>query len=1418
MPDDTIVAAPVWAALVLAVSLGLAAPARGDLVPAPEKMVRRGDDLRLTGHVLINVSPRAGDVERYAAERLAALLKARLGLHAQVSNDLKSSGPVTIWLGTPKADERLGARLAALGARVTPSDPGPEGFRIRVRRSGQRVEVAIAGSDTSGALYGALSLPQLTSRRDGAVAIRQVDVDDRPVVRVRAVKGFRVEMRARRGLDANVYRYYFDWLAENRINFGCYRVTKGMSLPPGFANMVREAHRRGIRVFGGIRGGSYNVAGYICPSDPDQVKDAIRIYDEFLDAGCDGIALMLDDIRPDYLSGHCDRCRQRFGSLGGEQAFLLHEIVQHATERRIALDDIYFCPTYYQTYDGSSLDYFRHFMSDPLLKQIRYFMTFSDGPQIERFRKDTGLKYIWWYNGPRSISYFSPAKAHYAQADVMYYPLMYGRHGLHWDWGRRGFSLPDPWVVKMFANMPKYTDVVFINSGGDFIHGSELAQALWGIYGWRPAAFRQDAAEASVLTRVMGPDACRWLQRANRDAFVAVTALEPPCAYSLARIHRAIADARASLTKAREHYARFWKACGRLQFPEAARQIVLKSLAYYEPGLRTDEECSRALAVRDRAVSEARSRRVDDLSPLARWRSYADGDWRVEVKPPAIQLMLPSAALEHGPGGAQASIRVRLPKRGRYQIIFSVSDIYTNRGTPHDAVPGVLTKQVVVNGKVIWEDGVEGDETIEEEALQRAEFDGQGEVEIKLIAAQTRDLVRLGTTIYFAPLMLVRAAPDTGSRPGDVVGARQGGKVSVPSGFQRPVRIPEDVQLGIAEPPVAKAGEKDSWLLNFVLAKAIPDSEKLLLYVHGKRNNKGAWAHLQTDSPSQEGYVCLKQASGEMLRPIETGQGGGFVAFEVPKGGLRSGEHMTAELGGPPGAVAPTLSLPDKFFLLVAGSPDEWRKPVTLYGEVLESIAGACLIHVVGNKAARIRACAKSQAGAGGEVSVLIRPEDEFGNVACEEPGDLIVRVGGRELKARRVSVSHSTCCVLEGIVLPQPGIYRLQVEDVSRALRAVTNPVEWSAGPAADSVLWGMIHGHTEMSDGAGSLDHYFTYMRDECGLDFGATGDHDHLRETSDAMWGLSQEAAARYNEPQRFTTFLGYEWAKWRRNGDGDRNVYYLNDRRPMFRSDDGCYPTPKHLFEALRGETALIIPHHTADVGNHCDWKDHDPEKERLVEIYSRWGNSERSVHKGNPFPVQGGDPTRLDSGEVPAGFVQRALELGWRVGFTAGGDDHFSHAGDDTIAGEKPWNYRAGLMAVWARDNTRESVWEAMWSRRCYATTGARMIVDFRVNGQPMGSELRLAEHPELASKRTIRVSVHGTAPIRSIEIVRNNQDVFTHAGGGLDAAFEWTDADALDKVDLPPALYSAVPFTFYYVRVTQADGEMAWASPIWVSS
>ncbi|MBC8229909.1 DUF3604 domain-containing protein [bacterium] len=632
--------------------------------------------------------------------------------------------------------------------------------------------------------------------------------------------------------------------------------------------------------------------------------------------------------------------------------------------------------------------------------------------------------------------------------------------------------------------------------------------------------------------------------------------------------------------------------------------------------------------------------------------------------------------------------------------------------------------------------------------------------------------------------------------------------------FQHPVRIPENIQVEIAEPNVAKAGEKRTWLLKFTLSEAIPEAQRIHLFIYGGRNNKGVWENIQIDEPSKEGYVSLRTASGRQLQPLDINNG--MIAFAAPNGGLKKGEKLVAELNGQ----APRLSLPNKFFLLLKAAPEDNLSAPTLFGDVLQNIIGACLIHIVGNDVTNLRAYSKSQAVAGEELSILVRPEDEYGNVASEELGNLVVRVNDQEINAKRESVKNSTCCILKGIILLEEGIYRLEIEDTSNGLKTLTNPIRCCSDAPSYGILWGVIHGHTEMSDGAGTLNHYFTYMRDECGLDFGALSDHDHLFETSDEMWQQTQEATAKYNNPGKFTTFLGYEWAKWRKNGDGDRNVYYLHDKRPMFRSDDGEYPTPEALFKALESETAITIPHHPADVGNHCDWKDHEPEKERLVEIYSCWGNSERSVHDGNPFPVRpsGVESNAIDAGEVPSGFVQRALALGWRVGFTAGGDDHVAHAGDEILIGGKPWLYKAGLMAVYATENTREAIWDAMWNRRVYATTGPRIILNLQLNGHLMGSELCLSAHPDLSSKRKLTVAVRGTDTIKSIEIVRNNKDIYTHCADTPDIVFDWEDTDPLANVNLPPALHCPVPFTFYYIRVTQADGEMAWSSPIWILS
>jgi len=637
--------------------------------------------------------------------------------------------------------------------------------------------------------------------------------------------------------------------------------------------------------------------------------------------------------------------------------------------------------------------------------------------------------------------------------------------------------------------------------------------------------------------------------------------------------------------------------------------------------------------------------------------------------------------------------------------------------------------------------------------------------------------------------------------------------------FARPLRIPEAVPLGTAMPAIAKAREKGTWSLIFTLAIPVAGEEILGVQCHGGRNNKAAWQGLQIEDPSAPGYVNVRRANGEPLSPAEDQGPAGTFYVIAPSEGLRAGERIEATLGSSAGAIAPEHALPNKFFLLFLPLPEEDTGVPKSNAEPRRQILGACLVHVIGNRSTRLRAYAPSQVHPGEPTNILVRPEDEHGNVACDAPGPLTVRLREEEIECRRVSVADSTCCLLDGIVLEQHGLHRLQVEDRDSGLSAHTNPIRCTEH-SAPNTYWGIIHAHTEISDGAGSLDHLFRYIRDECLLDFGATGDHDHVFETSEEMWGMVQDAVARHHAPGEFVTFLGYEWAKWRRNGDGDRNVYYLHDHRPMLRSDDGHYPSPPDLFRGLREETAIVIPHHPAEIGNHCDWKDHDPEKERLVEIYSCWGSSERSVHDGNPLPVRpSGHPgdAAVDDGEVPEGFVQRALALGWRVGFTGGGDDHIGHPGDEVQHGGEPWRYKAGLMAVQAGDRTREAIWDAMWRRRTYATTGPRILVGFELDGHPMGAELFLSEHPELANVRRIKARVHGTDAVTHVEVVRNNRDVYAYEGGDSDVTFEWEDTEPLDAVHLPPATFWSAPFTFYYLRITQRDNEMAWTCPVWIS-
>jgi hypothetical protein len=665
------------------------------------------------------------------------------------------------------------------------------------------------------------------------------------------------------------------------------------------------------------------------------------------------------------------------------------------------------------------------------------------------------------------------------------------------------------------------------------------------------------------------------------------------------------------------------------------------------------------------------------------------------------------------------------------------------------------------------------------------------------------------------------------------------------------------------------AGVRDTWRVSITGLDALEGS-LLRVQLGGGRDNKSDWERPQATDPAGSEYVtatCSGSARLEVAAPPFEEVADIVVDLTVVGAPLASDDEIEVTIGdtsgGGDGSTPQGFSQTGKRFK-VSIADDENAK-FQHVGDGIIEVTGAPMDH--------LRVFAPSTVAAGKSFAITVKAEDSHGNVAWNFAGELSFAIADRATEEEQralleedededvliaealvrddadeaepvigseveepisdlASAPEGTIecpaeaggvLTVEGFKAFSRGLVRVIVTSELSEVRYVSNPILITRHDEPQ-LYWGVIHGHTQHSDGIGSAEDYYACERDHNRLDFGAISDHDHEYETSDEDWAIIQRVTAEANEPGRFVTLLGYEWAKWRRNGDGDRNVYYDCDYQPMYRSGDDFHPTPADLFEALADHRAIVIPHHPASTGNHCDYKDHDPEKERLVEIYSIWGNSERSVHDGNPYPMRypkcartGFCDAPLDSGEHPEGFVQRALAMGRKLGFTGGGDDHDGHPGDPVATGAEPFHHRDGLMAVWAPELTREAIFQGMYDRRTYATTGARIVGLFSVADQPMGGELTLAERPELSDERVITAYVVGESKIAQVEIIRNNETVYHQFGEGSELELSWTDTEPLESLALTPVDEDQPRFVFYYLRVLQSDGHMAWLSPVWIS-
>jgi len=224
--------------------------------------------------------------------------------------------------------------------------------------------------------------------------------------------------------------------------------------------------------------------------------------------------------------------------------------------------------------------------------------------------------------------------------------------------------------------------------------------------------------------------------------------------------------------------------------------------------------------------------------------------------------------------------------------------------------------------------------------------------------------------------------------------------------------------------------------------------------------------------------------------------------------------------------------------------------------------------------------------------------------------------------------------------------------------------------------------------------------------------------------------------------------------------------------------GHAPDTLLFYRYLKQFNGLTASHTSAtDMGT--DWRDNDPEAEPVVEIY-------QGMRQNYEMPDAPRSNSAADSigGWRPKGFVNLALEKGYKLGFQASSDHISTHQ---------------SYANVLVTGDTREALMDALRKRHVYASTEL-IVADVRSGPYLMGDVFSTAEPPNL------HVKLAGSNKFSKVVIVKDNEYVYSTEPGADHVEFSWRDnAPSKGKT------------SYYYVRGEQDNGELVWVSPMWIT-
>ena len=365
-----------------------------------------------------------------------------------------------------------------------------------------------------------------------------------------------------------------------------------------------------------------------------------------------------------------------------------------------------------------------------------------------------------------------------------------------------------------------------------------------------------------------------------------------------------------------------------------------------------------------------------------------------------------------------------------------------------------------------------------------------------------------------------------------------------------------------------------------------------------------------------------------------------------------------------------------------------------------------------------------------------------------------------------------------------------------------------WSftIGEATFQRYFGQLHSHTQYSDGAGSLDSALAYVKalpDNANVDFVAFTDHSNyfdsknnpnveaaLYDTSlvndsdpSHSWATYKNTVAAFNAANagKMVAIAGFEmtWSggpghinTFNTPGIVSRNNTTLNDKT----KDAGLQAYYKLLSQKEGANSISQFNHPGTTFGNFIDfgyWDAVVDTRMYMVEV----GNGEGQIGAGGYYPSY-------------EQYIM-ALDKGWHVAPTNNQDNHKGRWGNANDARD----------VILTDDFTEDGIYAALRARRMYATEDKNLELDYTVNGNMMGSIIDVPE------KLNFEISFNDpdrTDSIAKVELVVNSGKV----------AYTWNSAADLAKGSVSVEL--APEYTYYFVRVTEGDGDLAVTAPVWV--